>query len=230
MELSKRLAAVAGLVPDGALLADIGTDHAYLPIFLAESGRIKRAVAVDARPGPLERARRNIERAGLSGRIETRLCDGLLGLCDGEADTVTAAGMGGGLILRILGERPRSLKSVKEFIIQPQSELERVRRTLCGRGFVFSAEDMVEEDGKFYTVMRIEEGEEAPFSACEYRYGRLLLRNRNEVLYRFLLRERKIKEGICGELKRKGGERFLTRIRELKRDIEGIDKALFVYK
>ena len=104
MELSKRLAAIAGLVTEGAAIADVGTDHGYVPIYLAETGKCERVIAMDVNSGPLERALGHIREHGLEQRIETRLSDGLKGLNAREADTMIAAGMGGGLIIRILSE------------------------------------------------------------------------------------------------------------------------------
>ena len=104
MELSKRLYAVAGLVTKGASVADIGTDHGYIPIYLIEQGISPKAIALDINKGPLERARMHIVGHGLKDRIETRLSDGLEAVMPGEVDTMIAAGMGGGLIIKILTE------------------------------------------------------------------------------------------------------------------------------
>ena len=95
MELSPRLRSVAELVPQGAGFADVGTDHAYLPVWLLQRGVIRRAVASDLRRGPLERARLTAEKYGLTDRMDFRLCDGLSGIRPEEADTVAIAGMGG---------------------------------------------------------------------------------------------------------------------------------------
>lgn len=135
MELSKRLQAVADLVTAGYRVADIGTDHAYIPIFLLASGKISGAVAMDVNEGPLERARCHVAENGLSDKISLRLSDGLAGLRPGEAESVVIAGMGGGLIIRILTEGAGALEHVKECILQPQSEIEKVRAFLLEEGF-----------------------------------------------------------------------------------------------
>ena len=101
MELSKRLKAVAGLVTEGASVADIGTDHGYVPIWLIQSGRAAKVIAMDVNEGPLERARGHIRSKRLENVIFTRKSDGLQALHVGEADTMIAAGMGGGLVIRI---------------------------------------------------------------------------------------------------------------------------------
>ena len=133
MELSKRLAAVAALVDAGSRPADIGTDHAYIPIWLVEEGICQKAFAMDVGKGPLERAREHITGHGLGNYIETRLSDGLGALAPGEADCMIAAGMGGNLIIKILEEGCSVLEEMSTCILQPQSELAKVRKYLRRR-------------------------------------------------------------------------------------------------
>ena len=102
MELSPRLRSVAELVPRGARFADVGTDHAYLPVWLLQRGVISRAVVSDLRQGPLDRARSTAEKYGLTSRMDFRLCDGLSAIRPEEADTIAIAGMGGETVAAIL--------------------------------------------------------------------------------------------------------------------------------
>ena len=159
MELSKRLYAVASLVTEGASVADVGTDHRYIPIYLIQQNIASKAIALDINGGPLERARMHIIGYNLKGQIETRLSDGLLAVQPGEVDTMIAAGMGGGLIIRILEDGKEVVESLKEFILQPQSEVWRVRRYLLDHHMNIIDEDMVEEDGKYYPMMKAVHGE-----------------------------------------------------------------------
>lgn len=154
MQISKRLRTVADMVSTGNRLADVGTDHGYVPVFLVLENRIPSAVAMDINRGPLERARLHIRKYGLEARIETRLSDGLEKLLPGEADTVLIAGMGGMLTIRILENGQKVLQTAKELILQPQSDIREVRLFLKKNGYRIAAEDMVEEDGKFYPMMR----------------------------------------------------------------------------
>ena len=108
VELTPRLRSVAELVPRGARFADVGTDYAYLPVWLLQQGRITGAVASDLRPGPLERARGTAEKYGLTGRMDFRLCDGLSGIQPDEVSTIAMAGMGGETIAAILAAAPWS--------------------------------------------------------------------------------------------------------------------------
>ena len=117
VKLSNRLSAVASFVTDGNVLADVGTDHGYIPIYLLQEKRIKKAIAMDINAGPLQRAKEHIALYGLKDYIETRLSDGVEALMPGEADTILIAGMGGGLVMHILEDgRARTLEEVgKEF-------------------------------------------------------------------------------------------------------------------
>jgi len=154
-DLSPRLQAVAGLVTDGYRLADIGTDHAYVPIWLVKTGRIPGAVAADINKSPLQRAAEHISASGLDSQIETRLSDGFSALSPGEVQSAVLAGMGGGLMIRILKEGSRVVECLEECILQPQSEIEKVRAFLLEEGFLFLEEDMVADDGKYYPMMKV---------------------------------------------------------------------------
>ena len=156
--LSKRMAAVARLVPCGVSACDIGCDHGFVAIYLVREHICPRVIAMDINRGPLSRAREHIESAGLSSYIETRLSDGMEKLNIGEADCIIAAGMGGRLTVKILNDFPEKRKSLRYLVLQPQSELAFVRRYLRSEGLVIRKEDMVLEDGKFYPMMLVEVG------------------------------------------------------------------------
>ena len=150
--LSERLKLVASFVPQDSRIADIGTDHGFVPICLAKEGRIKSALAMDVRTGPLERAEAHIKEAGISDiPISTRLSDGLKELKPQEADTVIIAGMGGELEIKILQEGRHLWSTIRRFILSPQSDLEKVRRFLSEEGFLIEKEAMLREEGKYYT-------------------------------------------------------------------------------
>lgn len=203
-KISKRLETAAGLVSDGNVLADVGTDHGYVPIYLVEQGRIPRAVAMDINQGPLKRAKEHIRAHQLENYIETRLSDGVEALAPGEADTILIAGMGGGLIMHILDAGEDVCKKAGELILQPQSELEKVRHFLAEQGYVIETEEMVKEDGKYYPMMRVHyrEGEKEKPDALSCIYGPVLLKMRHPILHEFLEREKHIYEGILADLKR----------------------------
>ena len=160
MELSERLLMSALLVERGSVAADVGCDHGFTSIWLVQRGICPRVLAMDVNPGPLERAGEHIREAGLSAYIETRLSDGLSAMkCpDGkpEADTLLMAGIGGRLACRIMKDAQDKLRRMRAVIVQPQSELFCVRRTLAELGYRITAENMVKEGGKFYTAIRAE--------------------------------------------------------------------------
>ena len=152
MKLSARLAMVAGSVPKNAVVADIGTDHAFLPIALVERGIAKNVIACDISSGPLSVAKANVEKSGVQN-IELRLSDGLMEIAPNEADTVTIAGMGGDMIVSILS-RTEWIKDFKtRLILQPMSSADSLRVFLAENGFDVLLERAVRDTGRIYTVI-----------------------------------------------------------------------------
>ena len=143
IRLSDRLRMNASFVTPGNRLADVGTDHGYIPITLVMEKKIPSALAMDVNEGPLERAKEHIREFQLESCIHTRLSDGVQALHPGEADSVLIAGMGGALTVKILAEGEQVLKSVKELILQPQSEIDKVRRYLEKTGYRIVKEDIL---------------------------------------------------------------------------------------
>ena len=154
-KLSKRLQAAADFVTQGSRIADVGTDHGFLPIYLIQSGRCPQAIAMDIRKGPLERAQEHIAAAGLEKVIQIRLSDGMQELSEGEADSIIIAGMGGLTMIHILEEAKGKLEGIKELILGPQSDIAKVRRYLCEHNLYVDQEDLVYETGKFYPILHV---------------------------------------------------------------------------
>lgn len=223
MKLSKRLEMVASFVNEGSILADIGTDHGYIPIALVARGVSSHAIAMDVRTGPLKRAAAHVALHHLEDNIETRLSDGVEKLRPGEADTVVIAGMGGELVIHILDAGRHLWGSVRQWVLSPQSELDKVRRYLQHQGFSIVREGMLKEDGKYYTVMDVVWEETGPGEAKaeglkaegmrpeEYLYGRYLIQEKNPVLQEFLKKEQiqmeKIIEQLAGQASEASKER-----------------------
>ena len=153
MALSLRLKTIAALVPKGARVCDVGTDHARLPIYLISEKIASRVIATDLRPLPLENAKKNVESSGVTG-IELRLCDGLSAVKKDEADVIIIAGIGGevisGIISRadLLKEQPSPL-----LILQPTTSPEALRRYLCESGFETEFETAIKDNGKLYSII-----------------------------------------------------------------------------
>ena len=225
--LSQRLMAVAEMVPPGSKVADIGCDHAYLSIYLARHGIADRVIACDINRGPVEIAKANIEDSGCSDKIEVRLCDGLSGIENGEADCVVIAGMGGKLMARIIEEGKVALGSVKQLILEPQSEVGSFRHFLEETGYMIVSEDMVYEDGKYYPIIKAVPGQMNLNEEVYYRYGKVLLREEHPVLHQFLLEERDFFGRLLEELSaNKELPKVQNRIDEVRRDLAMCVKAL----
>ncbi|MFB5083192.1 tRNA (adenine(22)-N(1))-methyltransferase [Symbiobacterium thermophilum] len=183
IQLSPRLAAVARHVLAGRPFADIGTDHAYLPVHLVQSGRVPRAVAGDVLPGPLQAARATVAAAGLADRIDVRLGSGLTVLAPGEAPCVAVCGMGGPLIARILAEGP--LAGVERLVLQPMGGEAQLRRWLADNGWRLVAEEVVEDGGRLYPVLVAEPGRMG-LTRMEEEVGPLLLRQGGPLVVRYV--------------------------------------------
>ena len=165
--LSPRLAMAAGLVPGdrkNIRLADIGTDHAYLPVWLLQNrgADLAHVIAADLRPGPLDRARQTVRAAGLEGAVDFRLCDGLEGLRPGEADVIVIAGMGGETIAHILAYAPWRDWAGITLILQPMSSMPDLRGWLQGHGFAIEREELCREGELLYTAFLVRAGEMPP--------------------------------------------------------------------
>lgn len=229
MELSRRLQAVADLISEGRIVADVGTDHGYIPIYLIEAKKCIRAIAMDVNQGPLLRAKEHIAEHGLSQCIETRLSNGVQNLQPEECDCVVIAGMGGALTIKILEEGKQVFKNLKEFILQPQSELLKVRQYLLEQGYCISQEEMVQDAGKFYTMMRVLNGPMHEYDTVELRYGKLLLEHRHPVLKMFLEKEAHTKQQILKNIILEKGLHIEARKQEIEKELEGIEYALQRY-
>ncbi|GGI43433.1 SAM-dependent methyltransferase [Paenibacillus marchantiophytorum] len=153
VKLSKRLQMIADRVPAGSKVADIGSDHALLPTYLAQRGIILFAVAGEVNPGPYEAATRQVLESGLSKVISVRSGDGLAVIEAGEVNVITIAGMGGSLMASILEAGKHKLTGVTHLILQPNVGEDHVRRWLLEQGWKLESETILEEDGKIYEIL-----------------------------------------------------------------------------
>ena len=172
--ISKRLELVASFVPQGAILLDVGSDHAYLPIELIERGKIESAIAGEVVEGPYQSAVKNVEAHGLKEKIQVRLANGLAAFEEADqVSVITIAGMGGRLIARILEEGLEKLSNVRRLILQPNNREDDLRIWLQANGFQIVAESILEEAGKFYEILVVEAGQ-MKLSASDVRFGLFL--------------------------------------------------------
>jgi tRNA (adenine22-N1)-methyltransferase len=174
-KLSFRLATVAKYVPKNAKIADIGSDHAYLPCFLAKKAGIPFAIAGEVAVGPFQSAERNVLSQGLSGVISVRMGDGLDVLKQDEIDCITVAGMGGALIADILERGKDKLTSVKRLVLQPNISAISIRKWFLENNWELVAEEIMEEDEKIYEILVAEKGEpRKPYNPGKVEQGLLL--------------------------------------------------------
>ena len=157
LELSPRLQLLADWVPQGARFADVGTDHAYLPVWLTLHGRVTSAIASDLRKGPLERARETGRTYGAEG-IDYRLGDGLAFIRPEEADTIVIAGMGGENIASILAAAPWTADGEHTLLLSPHTKAEELRQFLMDHGYAIRREALVRDRGTIYPVMEAAAG------------------------------------------------------------------------
>lgn len=171
IELTPRLRQVADLVPAGARLTDVGTDHAYLPAALVLEGKIPSAIAADLRQGPLDRARATVREYGLTGQVSFRLCDGLSGIRPEETDAVAIAGMGGETIAAILAAAPWTREKKIPLVLQPMSSMSDLRLWLGENGYRIESERLAREGDTLYVIMSVREGEMPPLTPAELHVG-----------------------------------------------------------
>lgn len=198
--LTPRLETLAKLVHPCTCMADIGTDHAYLPAYLCMEGVCQSAIACDIRPDPLAHAAATIRKYRLEDRIETRLGSGTSPLSPGEAETLVIAGMGGLLMGEILQAGMPVIKAADRILLQPMTALPELREFLNRSGFTVSEEYLVQEDEKLYHILSvIPEKPEAPYSPAELYLGRRLLESRPPLFEEYCRRRReKLEKMICG--------------------------------
>ena len=171
MELTARLQSVADQVPQGAVLADIGTDHAYLPVWLLLDGRIEHAIAADLREGPLNRARETAEQYKVSGKVSFRLCNGLADIAPDEVDTVAIAGMGGETIASILEAAPWTRNGTL-LLLQPMTSFPDLRLWLQQYGYNIEKETITKEGRRLYSCLTVRAGHMEPMTPAELWVGR----------------------------------------------------------
>lgn len=225
MKLTPRLQAVADCVPHDSHVADIGTDHAYIPIYLVMTKRARRVLATDVKPGPVAAARHTLELFNLTKSVALRLGKGLAPVeAADEIDTFIIAGMGGETICTILADGSPNLLTKARLILQPMTDSSDVRRWLAKNNFLIVNENLVREGRKIYEVIVAEPGRQEDLTWLEF--GPVLTANRHRLLAP-LLRSRLNRLVKALDLaKGAKGERGLGRIQELKEQIGRLEEVL----
>lgn len=225
MKLTPRLQTIAELVPNGGIIADIGTDHAYLPVYLIENKIVQEAIAADINVGPLRNAEKTINSYKYNKYIETRLGSGLTPIKPNEVDTVVIAGMGGLLIRDILQESIEVVRTVKTLILQPMVAQDEVRKWLCGNGLKIDNERLAKEGNKLYEILVVTKGEMEIENDIYYEVGYKLIENKDPYIKDFieakLRKYTEILKTVENENTAKAKEKFL----ECKERIEKLKKV-----
>ena len=238
--LSKRMQMLADMVTAGYSVADVGCDHAFLSIYLVQTGKCPSCLAMDVRKGPLLGAKEHIASYGLGKYIETRLSDGLTAYREGEAQTLVCAGMGGRLMEKILTEGGEKARSFYELILQPQSEIPEFRSFLRKANFMITEESAVYEEGKYYFAMKaiykdkIQVAENSQhvidrrteIDRLYDLYGQYLLQGQHPVLKQYILYRRNAVAGIIERLQSKSTIKSEIRLKELYLEQEQLRAAL----
>lgn len=207
IKLTPRLQCVADMVKPCRLVADIGTDHAYIPMYLVQNGVAERAIASDVVDGPVKIAKENIAEQGLLNKIAVTKAYGLKAVADAEIAVI--AGMGGKLICDILKEDIAIAKSFESMVLQPMTCQDDLRRFLHQNGFAIIEERLAKEDDKIYNILAVEKGQQFFEDEFYYFTGKLVFDNKDELLVEYLHKKAEvIKKRIIGMEKSQNAEIF----------------------
>lgn len=224
--LGKRLAKIASLVPDCSCVADIGTDHAYIPVFLVKNGVAKTAIASDIRKGPLERAQKTVSSNCCESSISARLGAGLETVSESEADVIIISGMGGILISEILKAGEKAARGASLLILQPMTATTELRLFLIKNGYSIKSESLVFEEGKLYNIITAAaQPVSGSYSPAELYLGRReSYKEEDAELYQKYCQNviRKLNKRICGLEKSQNAQNKpeLENLKELLKQIE----------
>lgn len=229
-KLSLRLQRVALHIPKGSILADIGSDHAYLPCYAIINDLCSKAIAGEVVEGPYQSALKQVKETGLQARVDVRKGDGLDILEVDEATSVTIAGMGGTLIASILERGKNKLAKVERLILQPNVGSQNVRIWLMENNWELVDEEILEEDGKIYEILIAEAGE--PLKPYEderekrIRFGPFLMKQQHPIFVKKWIQEKRHIEKIIEQMDASGNNHLQEKRKELLAQIEGIEEVL----
>ncbi|USK69239.1 tRNA (adenine(22)-N(1))-methyltransferase [Peribacillus asahii] len=229
-KLSMRLQRVASYIPKGSVLADIGSDHAYLPCYAINNQLCAKAIAGEVVEGPYQSALKQVLETGLQEEIAVRKGNGLDVLEIGEATAVTIAGMGGTLIASILERGKEKLTKVERLILQPNVGSRNVRTWLIENGWELKAEEILEEDGKIYEILLAEAGEPLkPYQnkhETGLQFGPFLQAQRSPVFIKKWMQEKAHLLNVIAQMDASGNTNLEEKRNELLKQIRVIEEVL----
>ncbi|MBT9173381.1 MAG: tRNA (adenine(22)-N(1))-methyltransferase [Syntrophomonadaceae bacterium] len=227
MKLTPRLAALAELVPAGSVVADIGTDHAYLPVYLVQERSCRRVVASDISPGPLAQARETVTAFNCLHKIDLRLGEGLQVLhADDGIDTVVIAGLGGRKIAALLDEGRDKLQWVSRLLLQPAQDAAALRLYLAGHGFALLQEALVLEGRRLYEIILAGPGREEETDPFRLAVGPRLLEGRPPLLPRLLREKMRRLKSVRNSLQKARYDSGREKIREVEQELSRLEEVL----
>lgn len=226
MKLSKRLQKIADLVPDGSIVADIGTDHGYIPAYLIESGKCKKVIGTDISKGSLEKIIQYVKQLNLEEQIDTRLGNGLDIIKPNEVDTVIIAGMGGILMQDILDKNLEITNSITHFILQPMIAAKELREYLIHNNFNILDEELVKEENIFYEIIYAVKGENKIKECLSYEISPLLIEKKHPLLIEYIDYKINLANSIRIGLQDKKSPKSQLRYLELTELIESYKEVL----
>ncbi len=225
IKLSNRLRAVARQIPAGLRVADVGTDHGYLPVYLVVNDIAPKVIASDRGKRPLDSARQLISLLSLENQIDVRLGDGLSVLQPDEAEVICLAGMGGVAIKEIISAGLPLAQAAKRLVLQPQRNVPAVRRFLVANGFKIVAEDLAEDDGFYYEIIAVEPGL-MELTEQEADFGPLLLRDGHPLFKDFLILKETDLTQLLAAMADNNSKDSLQRKKQLEEEISRIGKLI----
>ncbi len=224
-KLSLRLKTVASMVPKGAYLADVGSDHAWLPIHLIESGKIEWAMAIDNKMGPYLRMRENVASSPIAAnRIVCSRSDGIAEISE-SVNTLAICGVGGLLACRILEAHPEKLLNISTIILDPHRDLLAVRKRVCELGYHIADEEMVYEDHIFYSIIRFAKGKpDIPYTNNELAFGPVLKKKGGKNYQAWLeAQKEKLKKILNSDLPKEKREFYLRTYRAVSIELNKLN-------
>ncbi|MBQ0058971.1 MAG: SAM-dependent methyltransferase [Lachnospiraceae bacterium] len=228
VKLSGRLQTIADMIDPCGAVTDVGCDHALLSIYLLEQGKVDFALGSDLREGPLKMAEANKERAGFTDQLSLVKWDGVPASPPDGA--LVIAGMGGMLMARILNDAADRLHHFSQIILEPQSDLDVLRKAVASLGFFISDEEMVIDEGKYYAVIKAQPGTQEPLTDKEWLYGPFLIRKRNEALKGYLLAQGALREKLIDTLEASQSENSRIKCAQVRQEKELIQEVLSLYE
>ncbi|MCR2044933.1 tRNA (adenine(22)-N(1))-methyltransferase [Anaerosalibacter massiliensis] len=230
MKLSLRLITIKNFVKENSIVADIGTDHGYIPGYLIENNISKKVIATDISKGSLDKAIEYIEKIGYKEYIDTRLGNGLEVLKPYEVDTIIIAGMGGLLIKDIIEKDLEITKTINNFIFQPMGAAEELRKYLYENNFKIIDEKIIKEDGKYYEIIYVSRGKDYIEDEIYYEISKKLLDKKDPVLREFIEFKINKTEEILKELEKTHTEKTAKRKEDLSSRLKKYKEAKNSYE